>query len=604
MNRTSSLLLLCVVGVLAVGAPARADIDLEISGVDGALRRNVLIFLSLERYRNRDDLDQALVERLQERAEREAANALRPFGYYEATVSSSIEKVSEKRWRARLRIDPGPPVLLDSVEVAVSGTGKEDPAFRDILASATLRKGDRLQHAAYDTLKDNLRRTASTLGYVDAQLTISELLIDPAKRSATVRLAMETGDRYAFGTTVIEQRSLEDDLLRRFLRYEESAPYDARQLLRTQFALDDSQYFSTVEVLAGKPDRAARSIPISIRTEPNRRNRYSTGVGYATDSKMRGTLTWENRRLNDRGHRLRTEIKAAQLEQSVEARYIMPIGDPALERLGFEFRYARDELGDLDTRTTRFQPSITQVDGEWQRVMFASLSRVRTITKAALNRPGFEDAATLVIPGVSYSSVPRGYLGEALFSRALYAELRGSASALGAEENYLQLRLEAERVFDLGPSWHLFVRGQLGATLVSDAAALPGTERFFAGGDRSVRGFGFNDLSPIEAGSAKVGGRHLFTATAEVIRDLPRNLGIAAFIDAGNAFNDFGDPLQFSAGIGLRLRLPIVTLGIDIAQPMTNPVCRSVTPDPRCALDKNFDRLPGPRLHLNFSPKL
>jgi translocation and assembly module TamA len=604
MNRISSLLLLCVVGVLAVGAPARADIDIEISGVDGALRRNVLIFLSLERYRNRDDLDQALVERLQERAEREAANALRPFGYYEATVSSSIEKVSEKRWRARLRIDPGPPVLLDSVELAVSGAGKEDPAFRDILASATLRKGDRLQHAAYDTLKDNLRRTASTLGYVDAQLTISELLIDLAKRSATVRLAMETGDRYAFGPTVIEQRSLEDDLLRRFLRYEESAPYDARQLLRTQFALDDSQYFSTVEVLAGEPDRAARSIPISIRTEPNRRNRYSTGVGYATDSKMRGTLTWENRRLNDRGHRLRTEIKAAQLEQSVEARYIMPIGDPALERLGFEFRYARDELGDLDTRTTRFQPSITQVDGEWQRVMFASLSRVRTITKAALNRPGFEDAATLVIPGVSYSSVPRGYLGEALFSRALYAELRGSASALGAEENYLQLRLEAERVFDLGPSWHLFVRGQLGATLVSDAAALPGTERFFAGGDRSVRGFGFNDLSPIEAGSAKVGGRHLFTATAEVIRDLPRNLGIAAFIDAGNAFNDFGDPLQFSAGIGLRLRLPIVTLGIDIAQPMTNPVCRSVTPDPRCALDKNFDRLPGPRLHLNFSPKL
>jgi len=604
MNRMKSFLLLCLAGVLAVGATARADIDIEISGVDGALRRNVLIFLSLERYRNRDDLDQALVERLQERAELEAANALRPFGYYEATVTSSIEKVGESRWRARIRIEPGPPVILDGVAIDVSGAGKDDPAFREILASSTLRKGDRLQHATYDTLKDNLRRTASTLGYVDAQLTVSELLVDPAKRSASVRLAMETGDRYAFGKTSIEQRSLEETLLRRFLRYQESAPYDARQLLRTQFALDDSQYFSTVEVLAGEPDRAARSIPISIRTEPNRHNRYSTGVGYATDSKVRGTLTWENRRLNDRGHRLRTEIKAAQLEQSVEARYILPIGDPALERLGFEFRYARDELGDLDTRTTRFQPSVTEVDGEWQRVMFASLSRVRTITREALNRPSFEDATTLVIPGISYSSVPRGYLGEALFSRALYAELRGSAKALGAAESYLQLRLEAERVFDLGPAWHFFVRGQLGATLVSNAASLPGTERFFAGGDRSVRGFGFSDLSPIEAGSAKVGGRHLFTATAEVIRDLPRNLGFAAFVDAGNAFDDFGDPLQYSAGIGLRLRLPIVTLGIDLAQPLTNPVCRSLTPDPRCALEKNFDRLPGPRLHLNFSPKL
>jgi len=604
MNRKKSWWLLCLVGVLVIGARARANIDIEISGVDGALRRNVLNFLSLERYRNRDDLDQTLVERLQERAEREAANALRPFGYYEATVTSSIEKVSESRWRARIRIEPGPPVILDGVELEVSGAGKEDPVFREILASSTLRRGDRLQHVAYDTVKDNLQRAASTLGYVDAQLKVSELLIDPTKRSASVRLAMQTGDRYTFGKTTIEQRSLEEDLLRRFLRYQESAPYDAQQLLRTQFALDDSQYFSTVEVLAGDPDHALRSIPISIRTEPNRRNRYSTGVGYATDSKVRGTLTWENRRLNDRGHRLRAEVKAAQIEQSVEARYILPIGDPALERLGFEFRYARDELGDLDTRTTRFQPSITQVDGKWQRVMFASLSRVRTITREALNQPSFEDATTLVIPGISYSSVPRGYLGEALFSRALYAELRGSATALGAEESYFQLRLEAERVFDLGPRWHLFIRGQLGATLVSNTAALPGTERFFAGGDRSVRGFGFNDLSPIEAGSAKVGGRHLFTATAEVIRDLPRNLGIAAFVDTGNAFDDFGDPVQYSAGIGLRLRLPIVTLGIDLAQPLTNPVCRSVTPDPRCALDKNFDRLPGPRLHLNFSPKL
>jgi outer membrane translocation and assembly module TamA len=32
---------------------------------------------------------------------------------------------------------------------------------------------------------------------------------------------------------------------------------------------------------------------------------------------------------------------------------------------------------------------------------------------------------------------------------------------------------------------------------------LPGTERFFAGGDRSVRGFGYNDLSPVDSGSAR-----------------------------------------------------------------------------------------------------
>ena len=36
--------------------------------------------------------------------------------------------------------------------------------------------------------------------------------------------------------------------MRRFLRFQEGDPYNGTQLLRTQFALDDSLYFSQVEV--------------------------------------------------------------------------------------------------------------------------------------------------------------------------------------------------------------------------------------------------------------------------------------------------------------------------------------------------------------------
>jgi translocation and assembly module TamA len=430
------------------------------------------------------------------------------------------------------------------------------------------------------------------------------MLVDLASHTARIRLAMETGPRYSFGATTITQRSLDEDLLRRYLRFRESDPYDATELLRTQFALDDSQYFSTVEVIAGEPDRANLLIPVDIRAEPNRRNRYSVGVGYATDSKARGTLSWENRRLNDRGHRMRAELKAAQIEQSFEARYVVPIGDPALEKFSLEARWARDDRGDLETRTLRLQPSVTHVLGDWQRVLSASLSNVETLTAATPTQPASRDSSLLVIPGISYASVPRGYLGEALFSRTFNAELRGSAAALGAPTEFLQLKVEAEKVFHLAPKWNTYLRGQLGTTWVSETTKLPGTERFFAGGDRSVRGFGYNDLSPLDDGGAKIGGRHLFTGSAELIRDLPRNLALALFVDVGNAFDDFGDPLQYSAGIGVRFRLPVVSVGIDLAQPLTNPRCRSATPDPRCRTEPGFDSLDGPRLHLNFSPKL
>lgn len=584
--------------------PARADIDIQISGVEGELRRNVLAYLSLERYKARDDLDANLVERLQERAEREAAAALKPFGYYDAFATSTLEQLDSSRWRARIEIKLGEPVILREVKLEVLGPGEEHPAFRDILEKNPLRVGARLDHASYDTLKDSLRRTAATLGYVEAKLTVSELRVDPPNRSATVHLRIETGPRYSFGSTTIEQRSLDESLLRRYLRFNEQQPYDATQLLRTQFALDDSQYFSTVEVLAGEPDSNTLLIPVNIRTEANRRNRYAAGVGYATDSRARGTLTWENRRLNNRGHRSRVELKAAQIEQSFAARYVVPIGDPALEKFDTEWRYSRDELGDLDTRTSRLQPSITRVRGDWQQVYFTSLNRLRTITADTGRGSVLDTSTTLVIPGFSLASVPRGYLGEALFSRALIAEIRGSSTALGAEEDYVQLKVEAERVFDFSPKWHLFLRGQVGTTWISATDKLPGTERFFAGGDRSVRGFGYNDLSPLDEAGAKIGGRHLLSGTVEIIRDLPRNFSAAAFFDFGNAFDDFGDPLQHAAGIGLRLRLPVVTLGIDVAQPLTNPRCKNARPDPRCISQPGFADRGDPRLHLNFSPKL
>lgn len=598
-------LLVCVaVGWLAGLRPVLADIAIEVEGVDAEMRRNVLAFLSLDRYKGRDDLDEALLERLQERAVGEAASALRPFGYYEPKVEALVTKAGATQWKAVVRIVPGRAVIMEKVTVQVLGPGAENPSLRDLTRNLPLRPGDRLSHAAYETIKGNLRRSAATLGYLDAKLTQGELAVDPPNHVATATLTLETGVRYRFGATTIEQRVIDETLLRRFVRYDQDEPYDATQLLRTQFALDDSQYFATVEVLPGVADREEHVVPVSIRAEPNRRDRYSAGFGYGTDTGLRGTLSWENRRVNPKGHRLRADLRATQIEQALEARYVIPIGDPALEKLSFELSYNRRNLGDLDTRTTDFGPSVTQLRDTWQRVLFTKFRRTTTIVPGTLTTPGSTDIANLLIPGVSYASVPRGYLGEALFSRALFAELRGSSTALGAPANYVQLRVEAERVFDLRPKWHAFLRGQLGASVISDTGDLPGTERFFAGGDRSVRGFGFNDLGPRDVNGINVGGKHQFTGALELIRDLPRNFSLAAFVDVGNAFDRFGDPLQYAAGLGFRLRLPVVTIGIDVAQPLTNPACRARTLDPRCAAEPGFDSLGGPRLHLNFSPKL
>ena len=164
---------------------------------------------------------------------------------------------------------------------------------------------------------------------------------------------------------------------------------------------------------------------------------------------------------------------------------------------------------------------------------------------------------------------------------------------LGSNANFVRLDLRSERVLNITTLWHLLLRGEAGASAVGNFQDLPSTFRFYAGGDRSVRGFAYNELSPVETApdgtQVRVGGRALLTGTVELERDLPRSFGIAAFSDFGNAFNRWGDPLAVSVGVGFRWRLPVVTVGFDVAQAVRAP---------------GFDPRPGPRLHLNISPQL
>jgi translocation and assembly module TamA len=586
MRRSRVLQTLAAALLWLNAAGARADIRINIVGIDGVPRSNIEARLSLTRYRDQDDIDEDFARRLSNRVVDEVRDALRPFGYYEPEVETDPPRAEGKDWVFDIRVEPGMPVYLDTVEVSITGPGADDPVFEKVLSQTWMEPGMRLDHRSYEEVKGEMTRAAAANGYLDAHLVGNEhMKVDIPNHTAAIDLHLETGPRYSFGRIDIDQDVIRPSLMRRFLRFREGDPFNATEVLRTQFALDDSLYFSTIEVEPGDPDKATLTVPIRI-TATKSRYQVALGAGYGTDTQLRGTLGWTNTRLNDRGHRLRFELKASASTRRVDARYDIPIGDPALERFSVEVLNKFEDLADLDTNETTVRPSITRVHGRWQTV--TSLSATHTSTFDGGNR----FSSTLLVPGLAVAAVPRGFLGEALFSRAFYAEIIGSHSALGSDADFLRIDLQAERHFDLAPRWHLLLRGELGASMVSDFSEVPGIYRFFAGGDRSVRGFGYNSLSPEETvigddgpEQRKTGGRHLVVGSVEVVRDLPRNLGLATFFDIGNAFNSFKDPLEYAAGVGIRYRLQdVVSLGLDVAQPLS--------------------RKGGVHLHLNISTQL
>jgi translocation and assembly module TamA len=509
MKHGPLLRVLLPASLLLVALPAAAAIKVELGGVEDEVRRNVQTFLSVERYRERDDIDADTVNRLFNRIDGEVREALRPFGYYEPEVRAQL-KQQDKNWQIDIDVTPGEPVRVRHVAISIEGPGKDDPAFEAIRSQRALREGMRLNHGTYEAVKGELIRAAAGNGYVAAKLVSNPLLVDVANHSARIDLTIETGPRYNFGAIKIEQTVVRPQLMRRYLRFREGDPYSVEQLLRTQFALDDSLYFSTVEVAPGEADPATLTVPVSITATKNDRQ-LSLGAGYGTDTSFRGTIGWTNTRLNDRGHRLRFEIKGSQITRRVDARYDIPIGDPALERFSLEAVNKFESLGGLDTNETSVTPSITRVRGRWQWVTQVAATRTSTDDGQTFQR------SNLLVPGITVASVPEGFLGESLFSRTLYAEVIGSQKALGSDSDFVRFLVQAERQFNLTRKWHLLMRGELGTSLVKNFDEMPGIYRFFAGGDRSVRGFGYQTLSPKEMvlqrdGTSKltgVGGKHL-----------------------------------------------------------------------------------------------
>ena len=599
---------------LLICRAAQAEIRVDIEGVDGDLKRNITAMLSVERYRDRERIEADAVERLFRRVDAEVRSALRPFGYYQPQVDASLETLEkDKKWRVHVAVTPGPAVIVKEVSIVVTGPGADEEHFKALTSSPPIHSGDQLNHRTYDQTKAALQRIASTYGFLDARMVRSELQVDEAELKASIFLAIETGDRYHFGPTTIEQKALRDEQVRRYLRYREGDPYDATLWLRTQFALDDSQYFSNVVVTLGARDPVQHVVPIDIHADPARRS-YPIAVGYGTDDGAHGSVSLFNPRINRLGHRLQSQLKVSEIAQTFTTRYDIPFGDPALEKMSLLFTVAdaivnptAEHSAQVRTSEISLTPSVTQVLGRWQRVL--SVTAEHTVTRDPVNGRQVDN---LIVPGVTYASVPEGYLGEGLLSRAFYLELLGSHTALGANSNFVRGDLQVERSFNIVPLWHLLMRGQVGASAVSNKEDLPGQYRFFAGGDRSVRGFGLNELSPIRIINnvpQQLGGRHLLTGTFEVQRDLPRNFGLAAFFDFGNALDSFSDPLAYSVGVGFRWRLPGITMGIDIAQALRAPGYgkSSAAPSTAChavAVADLGSCLPGPRLHLNISPTL
>jgi translocation and assembly module TamA len=274
------------------------------------------------------------------------------------------------------------------------------------------------------------------------------------------------------------------------------------------------------------------------------------------------------------------DAKVFQIGSNVIARYRIPVLDPRTDELTLFAEYRDDDPVTSFSRIGRFG---TVLSTRWRRsrLDYSLVYHIEDFEVA-----DNDDVVNMLIPGIAVSYISSRDPVHVRHGFRLDASLQGAAEKVLSEISFAQLHLRGKFILSPWRRGRFLARGELGTTVTPELQELPASLRYFAGGDQSVRGYPYKSLGPVNADGEVTGGRYLLVGSLEYEHALNDKWAVAAFIDAGNAFDELDEPhFEQGAGVGIRWRSPVGPVRVDLANAISDP-----------------DR--GWRLHISIGPDL
>jgi translocation and assembly module TamA len=407
-------------------------------------------------------------------------------------------------------------------------------------------------------------------GYFDTKLTEHRVEVLQSANTADIALHFDPGQRYRFGEVGFSDTQFNNDFLARFVPWKPNEFYTTDELLTLQQRLVDADYFSTVSVQPDLEHKHDDVVPVEALLIPAKPMVYKGGFYVSTDTGPGARLGVERRWLNESGHKIGADINYAQRLEEYSTFYRIP--KPGLRSRNYNFVAGyRDE--ETDTSVSRLaRISASETLEQWHGF-------TRTLGLQFLNGD-FEIADEQHASKLLYADtqLKRKRVDDMLFPRrgfSLTYGLRFAPESPLTDTTFLQTSAEGKWIRPAGSGSRMIFRAEVGAMTVRNFDALPPELRFFAGGDRSIRGFDYQQIGETNSAGGVIGGRYLSIASAEYEHYFLPNWGLAVFVDAGDAFtNDFN--ANVGAGLGLRWRSPIGVVRVDVGTPIVTQLEKSI----------------------------
>ncbi|HET6555452.1 MAG TPA: autotransporter assembly complex family protein [Dyella sp.] len=553
---------------------AHAGVQLVVEGVEDPLRLAVTSGVDVSQYANRD-VTEAQVKRLYTQALEQAKSSLEPYGYYEAQVQGQLDPVGND-WRVTLHVTPGPPVTVTAVNLKLDKEAASIPSIRRAQRTIENFKGQTLNHGQYDSERDALSGALTANGFLDARLVTHRVDVNRGERTAVINLEWQAGPRYRFGEVHFEGSQFKPGFLDRYVPFKSGEYFEQDKLLQLQQALNGADYFAVVNVLPDIDDKKNGVVDVKVELAPAKRTIYTGGPFIGTDTGVGVRAAMERRWVNGSGHKWKNELVLAQNLKTLSTLYSVPLPGPNQRSFNYGATYRDSDTDTSHSKTLEIVANETRLWHGWVRTVgLHALDGTFTVGQKngePDDAPGIEHGrSNLFYPEVSLS---RKSGDNPIFVRSGWSLTFAARSTIGgllSDASFSQVTADGKWITSFAGRNRLILRATAGATWTDNFSDLPPQLRFFAGGDRSVRGYSYQSIGPKNAYGRVIGGKNLLVGSTEVEHYFNRNWGMAAFVDAGNAFSGTDYRPKVGAGLGVRWLSPVGMIRVDLGMPVDNP---------------------------------
>lgn len=496
--------------------------------------------------------------------------SLEPHGYYHAQVKNNLIRTGDAV-QITIDIDIGAPVRVRQQNLKIDGPGSSDRLIGFWLESFEPKKDDIFNHDIYETNKASITQALLDRGYFDQNNTTHEVRVTRAENSADINLVWDSGIRYRFGAVRFEGNQFEPGLIEQLINFERGKYYSQPQIMRFQESLSKLNYFSSIEIVPDLEHKDGDQVPIVVSVTEGKQNSYNTSLSYGTESGFGVEFGLERRWINQHGHKIDFDAAWAQKEQSFIANYRIPAFSWLDGWYGIALEVRNEEYLSLPTRYAEASFNRSGEVRNWDLLASVNVRHERfdEFIPDSNNAVPINIYTTVIYPEINAiwrSSNDVAFLKN---GTAWYYQARFGYEIEAADAWFTQGYVKNKRVISLSDNDRLLLRAELGAIWTQNYDYFPPSLRFYAGGDQSIRGYGYKEIGEYIDG-VNYGGKYLAVGSIEYEHRILPEWAIATFVDFGDAFTqDFN--INVGAGVGARWWSPIGPVRLDVAYGFNGP---------------------------------